>query len=121
MGWSVGYDEHWKRDIGYGVPAICDHPGCGASIDRGLPYVCGGQPYGGEHGCGLFFCYEHRLIAGDRRDNAELCTRCYYGRQPYSATPDVAEWVRHKLIDESWAMWRAEHPSFVCNHTKDAA
>lgn len=28
MGWSVGYDDNWKRDIGYGVPALCDYPDC---------------------------------------------------------------------------------------------
>src|SRR4051812_7048849 len=26
MGWSIGYDSNWQRDIGYGVPAFCDHP-----------------------------------------------------------------------------------------------
>lgn len=36
MGWSIGFDTRWKRDIGYGVPAECDHPTCGAQIDRGL-------------------------------------------------------------------------------------
>ncbi len=44
MGWSLGHDNRWGkfgRDIGYGVPAICDHPGCNAEIDRGLSYVCG--------------------------------------------------------------------------------
>lgn len=119
MGWSVG--EFKGRDIGYGVPAICDHPGCGASIDRGLSYVCGGEPYGGEHGCGLFFCYEHRRHAGARRDNAPLCSRCYSGRQPFEPTPDTPEWVKHKLTDESWAMWRAEHTVWVCNQLEDAA
>lgn len=33
MGWSIGYDNSWKRDIGYGVPAFCDHPGCMTSIN----------------------------------------------------------------------------------------
>lgn len=42
MGWSIGFDSNWNRDIGYGVPAFCDHPGCTAEIDRGLAYVCGG-------------------------------------------------------------------------------
>ncbi len=36
MGWSIGYDDNWKRDIGYGVRATCDHPACNAKIDRGL-------------------------------------------------------------------------------------
>jgi hypothetical protein len=108
MGWSLGYDENWKRDVGYGVPATCDHPGCGAEIDRGLSFVCGGDAFGGEHGCGLFFCIAHRMYAGDRRDNAPLCTRCYYGKKPYYPTPDVPEWLEHKATDPSWAEWRAE-------------
>jgi hypothetical protein len=48
MGWSIGYDSKWKRDIGYGVPAPCDLPGCDKEIDRGLAFVCGTEPYGGE-------------------------------------------------------------------------
>ena len=28
MSWAVGYDSKWQRDIGYGVPSICDHPKC---------------------------------------------------------------------------------------------
>ncbi|HEV7521417.1 MAG TPA: hypothetical protein VGP89_09990, partial [Candidatus Angelobacter sp.] len=59
MGWSLGFDSNWQRDIGYGVPAYCDHPKCNKKIDRGLSYVCGGEPYGGELGCGLYFCSEH--------------------------------------------------------------
>jgi len=113
MGWSIGFDETCQRDIGYGVPATCDHPGCGAGIDRGLSYVCGGHPYGGEHGCGLFFCEKHRKTAGDRRENAALCIRCYHGRRPYPATPDVPEWMRHKLRDFSWSVWRRQHPELV--------
>ena len=26
MGWSIGFDSKWNRDIGYGVPATCDYP-----------------------------------------------------------------------------------------------
>ena len=59
MSWALGYDSQWMRDIGYGLPAYCDHPGCMAEIDRGLAYVCGSEPYGGEHGCGLYFCDKH--------------------------------------------------------------
>jgi hypothetical protein len=111
VGWSIGYDAHWRRDIGYGVPATCDHPGCGKGIDRGLAFVCGGEPYGGEHGCGLYFCGEHLFIASDFR--ATLCDRCLDGRDPFEATPDVAEWIRHKLTDESWQGWRADNPDIV--------
>lgn len=74
MGYSIGYDENWKRDIGYGVPAICDHPGCGKAIDRGLSYVCGGMG-GGQYGCGLFFCEEH-LYYGIVDASESLCERC---------------------------------------------
>ncbi len=28
MGWSIGYDYNWKRDIGYSVPCECDNPKC---------------------------------------------------------------------------------------------
>lgn len=77
MRWALGYDDKWKRDIGYGVPSICDHRGCAAEIDRGLSFVCGGEPYGGEHGCGLYIRGDHYEIAGDRRDNVRLCGRCY--------------------------------------------
>lgn len=113
MGWSIGYDSKWKRDIGYGVPATCDHPRCGTVIDRGLSHVCGGEPYGGQHGCGLFFCSRHTKVAGDRRENAQLCTRCYHGRAPYSPTPDAVEWLLHKLRHESWSDWRRRNPTLV--------
>ena len=106
MGWSVGYDEQWQRDIGYGVPAICDHPGCGAEIDRGLSFVCGGEPYGGEKGCGLYFCSKHLLYVSSKRP--QLCTRCAHGRKPFPPTPDTPEWIQHKETDPSWAKWRAE-------------
>lgn len=114
MGWSIG--EFNGRDIGYGVPATCDYPGCGAEIDRGLSYVCGGEPYGGEHGCGLFFCGKHREPVVSRRHVKYVCQRCAKGEVPFNPTPDVPEWVRHKLTDESWAQWRAENPEWVAAH-----
>jgi hypothetical protein len=109
MGWSVGFDSNWNRDIGYGVPAACDQPACGEAIDRGLGCVCGGDPYGGEHGCGLFFCGKH-LLMGDPR---QQCERCAAGQPPFEPTPDTAEWLDWKLTDESWAQWRSEHPAEV--------
>ena len=111
MGWAVGYDPNWKRDIGYGVPATCDHPGCGREIDRGLSYVCGGDAWGGEHGCGLFFCWEH--LGLNRDDRPMVCARCAEHGEPFEPTPDTAEWVEWKLTDESWAEWRAENPDEV--------
>ena len=105
MGWSIGFDSRRNRDIGYGVPATCDFPGCGADIDRGMGYVCGGEPYGGEHGCGLYFCGEH-LIGG----RPQQCDRCIDEQPPFEATPDTREWIEWKLTDESWAAWRDENP-----------
>ncbi len=109
MGWQVGYDSNWGRDVGYGVPAVCDQPSCGEAIDRGLAYVCGGEPYGGEEGCGLYFCGEHMLLGGPRQQ----CERCAEGEPPYEPTPDTLEWVAWKLTDESWGPWRDEHAAEV--------
>jgi hypothetical protein len=101
----VGYDDRWQRDIGYGVPATCDHPGCGADIDRGLACVCAGEvPYGGEDGCGLYFCGEHL---------GYQCERCAAGEPPFEPTPDVPRWMEWKLGDDSWAPWRARSPEAV--------
>ncbi|MGW6121486.1 hypothetical protein ACWFRF_20760 [Nocardia sp. NPDC055165] len=120
MGWAVGYDTTWKRDIGYGVPALCDQPGCGAEIHRGLDYVCGGEPYGGETGCGLYFCYKHLHYSipehTEEEDDEGLrqrCERCISGERWHTPTPDVPEWITHKLTDPSWQQWRDEHPDEV--------
>jgi len=113
MSWSIGYDENWKRDIGYGAPATCDHPDCGAKIDRGLSYVCGGEPYGGEHGCGLYFCTKHMVGWFSERRPVQLCARCQRGRKPFEPTPDVEEWTHHKATHPSWAEWRAEQKSSI--------
>lgn len=105
MGWAVG--KHNGRDIGYGVPALCDAPGCNEMIDRGLAYVCcDQQPYGGEKGCGLFFCAKHS-------DSRGRCSRCRNYRTPYQPKPDVPEWIEWKLTDESWQRWRDENPDEV--------
>src|SRR5687767_8726286 len=103
MSWAIGFDSHWQRDIGYGVPAFCDHPKCDKEIDRGLSYVCGGEPYGGERGCGLYFCGEHLWNPG------QLCNRCWRRtRKPYTPKPEHPRWLHHKATHESWAAWRAE-------------
>lgn len=115
MGWSLGYDLHWKRDVGYGVPALCDHPDCDKEIDRGLGYVCGGEPYGGDHGCGLYFCGAHLWHRQPRGEDRayQNCKRCMTYHLPYKPKPDVPEWNRHKLTHPSWEGWRAEHPEEV--------
>lgn len=105
MSWAIGFDEHWNRDIGYDVPAYCDYPSCGAKIDRGLSYVCGGEPYGGERGCGLYFCAKHLLWGGYKA--TQLCERCIERpKKPFVPTPDHPEWLKHKETDPSWAEWR---------------
>lgn len=114
MGWAVGYDSQWSRDVGYGVPAICDFPTCEREIDRGLGYVCGGDVYGGEHGCGLFFCWDEHLEYDERDDKAiQLCPACRAGEKPYEPKPDTDEWVKWKLTHESWEQWRNENPELV--------
>ena len=104
MGWSLGYDENWKRDIGYGVPADCDHPDCKEEIDRGLAYVCGGEPYGGENGCGLYFCGKHIFCNG-----VPQCERCIKKRKPFTPKPDSLKWLYFKMTDPSWEEWRVEN------------
>jgi len=115
MGWALGYDTQWKRDIGYGVPAWCDHPGCTEEIDRGLGYVCGGEPYGGDLGCGLYFCAKHLFMRETRDDRAvQSCARCCAYKPPYRRPkPDHPDWIAHKLTNESWSDWRAENPEEV--------
>ncbi len=119
MGWSIGYDGRWSRDIGYGVPAICDYPKCNEDINRGLSFVCGAQqPFGGDNGCGLFFCSKH-LFAHSFRDGDSgfFCKRCIRKLGSYDPKPDTPEWIHHKLTDKSWEQWRKEHPEEVKNLT----
>jgi hypothetical protein len=110
MGWSIGFDSNWKRDIGYGVPTVCDHPDCSEQIDRGLSYVCAQEPYGGEDGCGLYFCMNH-LGSGQCERCAAITDDSYVA--PFPAKPDVREWIDWKLTDPSWQQWRDENPDEV--------
>lgn len=108
MGWSIGGPDQHGRQIGYGVPAYCDHPKCTAEIDRGLAYVCcDSEPYGGERGCGLYFCHSHGQN-GDHR-----CSPCEHGRKPYKPKREHPKWVFHLLNHHSWAQWRNENPTRV--------
>lgn len=110
MGWGLGYDDRWKRHIGYAVLAICDHPDCDEEINRGLGYVCGGEPYGGERGCGLYFCEKHLFL---HRRLPQLCERCSPRiRKPFPAKPDCARWLWWQAVDPSWQEWRKENREF---------
>jgi hypothetical protein len=117
MGWSIGFDSNWQRDIGYGVPSVCDHPDCNERIDRGLSYVCGGEPYGGDRGCGLYFCFKHQkgyVSRGHETIGSQLCERCYPRRKnPFKAKDDIPLWIYWKLTDYSWEEWRNENPEKV--------
>lgn len=115
MGWSIGFDDKWDRDIGYGVPAVCDHPFCHEKIDRGLAYVCCNQePYGGEHGCGRFFCSEHEAAEWHDDGEGEEWRVCGHTDIPKNyISPDTGQWMHHKLTDDSWQQWRDENPDEV--------
>lgn len=106
MGWSLGWDSNWDRDIGYGVPAYCDHPDCSETIDRGLSYVCGGEPYGGERGCGLYFCGKHLTYASSKL--VQACEQCAKRRKSFKPKPEHPEWLEFKATDPSWEKWRKE-------------
>ncbi len=109
MGWAIGYDTRLRRDVGYGVPAICDDPECAEEIDRGLAHVCGGAPFGGDCGCGLHFCGKHLWHGED----AQVCRRCLGEQEAFTPKPDTPEWMRCKLEHPTWAEWRAAEPEEV--------
>lgn len=113
MSWAVGYNSDLQRDIGYGVPAICDHPGCNERIHRGMAHLCGENDWP-EHGCGLAFCGKH-LFWHTFRDGHDgfVCHRCHNHKPHYKPKPDVAEWIHHKATDPSWAEWRKENATEV--------
>lgn len=111
MSWSLGVSED-GRDIGYGVPAWCDHPGCEEKIHRGQAFVCGAINTPGEdRGCGLHFCSAHSRWS---TRFGQLCSRCWpRKRAPFERKPDHPEWIRHKLTHPSWAQWREENREAV--------
>lgn len=97
MSWAVGFDSARGRDIGYGVPAFCDHPRCSAEIDRGLAYRCGGHDF--DLGCGLYFCPDHcDFVDG----GAQLCARCRRRRPPFDPKPDHPRWIHHTTAITGW-------------------
>lgn len=83
MGYAHGQNNN-GREIGYGVTATCDFPGCEQEIDRGLAYCCGetdGTQNAGmedEPYCGGFFCGEHLLYlpTGYGADHLMVCQAC---------------------------------------------
>jgi hypothetical protein len=115
MSWALGGPDAHGRWIGYGVPATCDHPGCGKDIDRGLAYACGGGVMEHVPNCGLFFCTPHLgyFKEDDGDGGAFVCERCANGDESFDPTPDTPEWINHLLTDESWQQWRDENSQQV--------
>lgn len=78
----MGYARYTVRradgteiEAGYGVVAECDQDNCTREIDRGLAFLCGDGPGGGEHGCGCYFCGEH-LYTAPKGEDGGLCGGC---------------------------------------------
>lgn len=71
MGWAHGREN--GRDVGYGVPDICNLEGCEQKIDRGLSFRCGGVTnLHDDYGCGNFFCGAHMSYGSQN----QLCETC---------------------------------------------
>ena len=115
---NMGYQVYKVGDRwgGYGVPAICEYPGCNEEIDRGMSYACGGEPFS-EYGCDRYFCGKHLehhcFNAGGRRECVEVCERCAKRKSPFPYKPEVKKWVDHLLKDASWKEWRNKNPEEV--------
>lgn len=110
MWWAIWYDNNWKRDIWYWVPAYCDYPGCKTKIDRGLWYLCGSE----DHWCGLYFCSKHLYYHNFKKTVLQVCKRCDTYKPPYKRPKiDHPEWIRWKLKDKSWKEWRKNNPAKV--------
>ena len=75
MGYAYCGTDSNGRDIGYGIRATCDHPGCEEEIDRGMAYVCGHFHGDDEYSCEKYFCEEHRQNLSDR-GRGMICDEC---------------------------------------------
>lgn len=77
MSWgSCGVDSK-GRNIGYSHEGTCDHLACGASIDRGLAFACGGQHGENDYWCEGYFCAEHLVYTEDPNNANEGSLVCY--------------------------------------------
>lgn len=125
MGYAV-YEDRGAQDLGverwagYGIPAVCDQPGCNNAIDRGLSYRCGEMS---DEGCGLSFCANHLWVARGT-NQVQMCQRCCDDEEPVTPKPDTQQWEHHILMDVSWTRWRQQNPEKVVamqERTKDYA
>lgn len=70
--YTIRGGRHDGEEGGYAVDTSCDRPGCHADIDRGLAYLCGPKPGGGEDSCGGYFC-DHDLFMTPVGQRCEEC------------------------------------------------
>jgi hypothetical protein len=79
MSWAYGVNSKGK-EVGYSVAATCEHPGCGAKIDRGLAYACGGthdeMDYYDNPCCDGYFCEDHLAYPAVEQDATRMCAKC---------------------------------------------
>ena len=61
MGWAICGTNRHGQEIGYGVEAECDEPGCTTTIDRGLGYLCG-EMHDDEQTCAKYYWSDHRPL-----------------------------------------------------------
>lgn len=104
MGWGDCGTDSKGRPIGYLFPAICDEPGCGKAIDRGLAYACGGM-HGENDGwdCEGYFCPDHLTYREhpDTERYEQFCRTCAMALDFYAAHPDQ---------DPDYSAFLAAHP-----------
>lgn len=78
MGWGYCGTDDRGRDIGYNIPATCDHEGCDEEIHRGIAYVCGNMHSNDEYSCGQYFCDKHQqnFVVNRFDEYLSVCDDC---------------------------------------------
>jgi hypothetical protein len=120
VGYAFGHNNN-GREIGYGVEATCDWPGCEEAIDRSIGNCCGGidgignAGMDGEAYCGDFFCEKHMSFdvclkcvrkcpdcKGEARDaDGEPCARCdSFGEIGHESPMPAEGYVAKDAADE---------------------
>jgi len=111
MGWANCGQDSRGREIGYAHEAQCDHPGCNASIHRGLAYACGGMHGELEWACEGYFCEAHRSnsLPIDGRIQA-VCDDCYAEARAWAVKhPEDSEELINHIRDWEGTDWLDTH------------
>lgn len=93
MGWQFCGENRHGQQIGYGVGAICDEPGCRTWIDRGLGYLCGDM-HDDARTCAMYYCAAHRVTSRrcarcqDIPPEDQVCEECNDDGLVLAATPE---------------------------------